>query len=195
MRDTETGQFSFICPRCGEPHIGLPDIAFASPIFWNQADADAEPTDNRLNSDFCIIDGEHYFIRCVLDLPIRDTDEVFGWGVWVTQSKSNFDLYGETFDATPERQTFGYLATNSRLTQILLTCPLRCTGERGESGLPLNRRHQSIRSIGTGQKASHANAPLSSRCWLSIRRNDAERTSAFHPTSDLQLRLARGVVS
>lgn len=110
MRGTETGQFSFVCPCCGERHIGLPDIAFASPIFWNQADAEAKPTDNRLNSDFCIVDGEHYFIRCVLDLPIQDTDEVLGWGVWVTQSKSNFDLYGETFDATPERQTFGYLA-------------------------------------------------------------------------------------
>jgi hypothetical protein len=110
MRKVQLGEFSFICPCCGDQHVGLPDIGYASPIFWSEADAAAKPAENRLNSDFCVIDGEHFFIRCVLDVPIRDADAVLGWGVWVTQSKSNYELYGATFDETPERQTFGYLA-------------------------------------------------------------------------------------
>ncbi len=131
MRDIKTDQFSFLCPCCGGQHIGLPDIAFASPIFWSEADAAANPTDNKLNSDFCIVNGEHYFIRCVLDVPIKDANQVLGWGVWVTQSKSNFNLYGETFDATPERQTFGYLANRLPTYPDTLNMPLQVHWQTG----------------------------------------------------------------
>ena len=103
-------KFNYVCPCCGERHVGLPDIGYSSPLIWNAAGAAARPAGNWLTKDFCVIDGEHYFIRCVLDIPIRDSDAMLGWGVWVSQSKSNFDLYAETFQATPERVTFGYLA-------------------------------------------------------------------------------------
>lgn len=102
--------FSFVCRCCGDAHDGLPDIGFTAPYFWDEMDAAARPADNKLNSDFCVVGGEHYFIRCVLDVPVRGTDAVLGWGVWVSQSKSNYELYGEAFDATPGRVTFGYLA-------------------------------------------------------------------------------------
>lgn len=102
--------FSFICSCCGERHDGLPDIFYDRPWYWNATEAAADSERNRLGSDLCIVGGEHFFIRCVLFLPIKGTSRALGWGVWVSQSKANFDLYAETYDATPERATFGYLA-------------------------------------------------------------------------------------
>ena len=131
MQDEETDQFSFVCPCCGKRHTGLPDIAFASPVFWSEADAATRPAENRLNSDFCIVDGEHFFIRCVFNLPIRDADAVLGWGVWATQSKSNYELYGDTFDATPERQTFGYLANQLPTYPDTLNMPTQVHWQEG----------------------------------------------------------------
>ncbi|HJP67844.1 MAG TPA: DUF2199 domain-containing protein, partial [Sphingomicrobium sp.] len=65
---------------------------------------------NFLNGDLCVVGGQDYFVRCVLEVQIQDADSMLGWGVWVSQSKSNFELYADTFDATPERVTFGYFA-------------------------------------------------------------------------------------
>ena len=41
-----------------------------------------------LTEDFCVLDGQHYFIRCVLELPlIGAPGECFAFGVWSTLSK------------------------------------------------------------------------------------------------------------
>ena len=37
-----------------------------------------------------MIDGEHFFIRAILCLPVVDADQDFEWGVWVSQSEANF---------------------------------------------------------------------------------------------------------
>ncbi len=44
-------------------------------------------------------DGEHFFVRCVLLVPIvAASGDRFGFGVWSTLSKQNFTLYVDTFD-------------------------------------------------------------------------------------------------
>jgi hypothetical protein len=104
--------FSYVCACCGKLHIGLPALGFRAPLFWQEADAAADPAGNRLDSDLCVVNGEDYFIRCVLNMPIKNSDTVLGWGVWLSQSKANFDLYADAISAgaTPHRTTFGYLA-------------------------------------------------------------------------------------
>jgi hypothetical protein len=48
----------------------------------------------------CILEGEHFFVRCVLDIPlIGSGGRSFGYGVWSTPSRKNFLLYQETFDS------------------------------------------------------------------------------------------------
>lgn len=85
-------------------------MGFRAPVFWNEAEATASPAGNFLNADLCVVGGADYFIRCVLEVPIQKTGARLGWGVWVSQSKSNFELYADRADACPERVTFGYLA-------------------------------------------------------------------------------------
>lgn len=110
-RWSRNAEFSYLCSCCRERHFGLPDLAYASPVYWNETDP-SEPGKSQLSTDLCVIDGVHYFIRAVLCLPITGTEHRLGWSVWVSQSKANFDLYAETFGATPERVTFGYLAND-----------------------------------------------------------------------------------
>jgi hypothetical protein len=100
-------EFSFVCSCCGQRHDGLPDLAFRTPYYWSAAVVGSGG--NWITSDLCVID-EHYFIRCVLEVPIKGADLRLGWGVWVTQSRSNFDAYSASFDVPVEKATFGYLA-------------------------------------------------------------------------------------
>jgi hypothetical protein len=38
-----------------------------------------------------VIDGEHFFIRGLVEIPVVDGDGPFAWGVWVSLSKTSFD--------------------------------------------------------------------------------------------------------
>ena len=50
---------------------------------------------------------EHYFVRCVLVLPILGApDDAFGFGVWSSLSRKNFEVYVDTFDSG-EQDTLG----------------------------------------------------------------------------------------
>jgi hypothetical protein len=93
------------CPCCGERHAGLFDIACDKPDFWNGAEekspnSEVLTSSTVLTEDLCVLNGEHFFVRCVLRLPIIGTaDEHFAYGVWATLSKKNFDIYVDHFDA------------------------------------------------------------------------------------------------
>jgi hypothetical protein len=83
---------TFQCSCCGQTFSG-PPLAwhFEAPDAWLSLAADEQETRGRLSSDQCIIDGEEFFIRGLVELPIVGEDEVFAWGVWVSLSRKNFD--------------------------------------------------------------------------------------------------------
>lgn len=91
------------CPSCGEPHQGLFDLAARHPAQWPHGE-EYEPNaalrmdGDFLSEDFCVLRGEHFFVRSLLLLPIIGADKPFGFGVWGTLSRANFELYVETFD-------------------------------------------------------------------------------------------------
>lgn len=104
---------SFTCSCCGELHEGLPDYAFVAPAYYDgRPDADRQET-SFLDEDLCSIDGESFFIRAVLLVPVVGTDEQFGWGVWTSLSEANFKRYIELFDeadVSGEGPYFGWLS-------------------------------------------------------------------------------------
>lgn len=105
------GAIQYQCAKCGEMHEGLPAIGFAEPAYIY-----AIPTDDRkgrvkLSDDLCTAD-EHYFIRCVLKVPIVGHDEAFEWGVWCSASQASFERYVDSFDDHDQSKLggwFGYL--------------------------------------------------------------------------------------
>ena len=94
---------SWRCASCDEEHEGMFDLAVDSPDFWTAAE-DPEPNNalrtdgDFLSRDFCVLGGEHFFVRCVLEVPIHGMPEKFGFGAWSSLSRANFDIYLAGFD-------------------------------------------------------------------------------------------------
>ncbi|AKU94922.1 hypothetical protein AKJ09_01586 [Labilithrix luteola] len=84
-----------------------------APAYWS--DALASDPKSELSEDQCVIGEEHFFIRGLLRLPIRDTDDHFTWGVWVSLSRSNFLRTSELWEQVgreAEPPMFGWLSTD-----------------------------------------------------------------------------------
>ncbi len=79
------------------------DLAAWAPAHWHRTEPYEENgalrTDGDfLSEDFCVIEGKNFFVRGVLLIPIQGVDEPFGFGVWSTLSRKNFDIYVDGFD-------------------------------------------------------------------------------------------------
>lgn len=85
--------FRYTCACCGGEHEGAPGFACAAPDYYREDDPTME-----LNSDFCIIGEEYFFVRTVLDIPIHGFQEPFSWGVWASLSKESFGHYMSIFE-------------------------------------------------------------------------------------------------
>jgi hypothetical protein len=87
-----------VCPCCGETLSGVFDIGFDHPDAWphgprlDVSGTDLTVGDDKLSADLCRL-GEDRFIRCVLPLPIRGSDEVFYFGVWASVDHDSFYAY------------------------------------------------------------------------------------------------------
>jgi len=95
---------SWTCAQCGADHEGMFDLAADAPVHWDGAEV-YEPNGalrrdgDFLSEDFCVLGGEHFFVRCVFDIPVHGMAEKFGLGVWSTLSRANFDKYVDGFDS------------------------------------------------------------------------------------------------
>jgi hypothetical protein len=101
---------SYVCSICGQIHADLPDIGFDRPDYWWSIPEKERAVRIELTEDTCVAD-EHFFIRAIIEIPVHDYEERFGFGVWVSQKKENFDLYLEHFDSSEIGPFFGWLST------------------------------------------------------------------------------------
>ena len=91
------------CATCKQLHKGMFDLAAATPDFWEGSE-EYQPNGalrlggDFLSEDFCVAGGEHFFVRCVFEIPVRGLRHRFGFGVWSTLSRKNFELYVDHFD-------------------------------------------------------------------------------------------------
>jgi hypothetical protein len=124
------------CPSCGEAHRGLFDLACTRPDFWRgneekRPNAELDLTSSFLSEDFCVLDGRHFFVRCVLQLPILATGGAFfGFGVWSTLSRKNLEIYIDTFDSGDQADLgpwFGWFSNklNGYPDTLNLKCQVR----------------------------------------------------------------------
>jgi hypothetical protein len=98
---------AYKCTICGEEHTDLPHIGFDAPFHW--ADKLASDSNSLLTEDLCIIAGEDFFVRGVIEIPVHDYEHEFGWGVWVSHKKENFETYRKHFDSADIGPFFGWL--------------------------------------------------------------------------------------
>jgi hypothetical protein len=94
----------FRCLSCDNEHHGLFHLVAAAPVFWRSQHVPLRNEDvydfkNFLSEDFCVMDGAQFYVRCVLELPIKGTaTDKMSFGVWSTLSKANFVRYYDTFN-------------------------------------------------------------------------------------------------
>jgi hypothetical protein len=106
------------CNRCGGVHEGRPlDWGYDAPIYWHELTPEQRAR-GKLSEDLCVIlddDGEHFFIRGVLPIPVRTSGEEFRYGVWTSLSEKSFRRVVELWNdpkRTEEPPYFGWLSNS-----------------------------------------------------------------------------------
>jgi hypothetical protein len=102
---------SYQCTVCSELHEGLPDIGADKPDYWWNVPEEERDHRVELTSDTCVIDGEDFFIRGIIHIPVHGQQEDIGFGVWVSQKEENFNTYVNNFDSAEIGPFFGWLST------------------------------------------------------------------------------------
>lgn len=108
----------FICSICGNSH-DTSEISFGTeaPLQWDLL-SDAERSGSLLSPDQCEIvssEGKSYYIRACLQIPIRDKDQSFTWGVWCSLSEKSYSEISENWENPDRTQIgphFGWLCTD-----------------------------------------------------------------------------------
>lgn len=104
--------FEFKCRTCGEIHRGLPAWHFDAPIQVSGVPQAERARRVELTQDDCIIDGKEFYLKGLLELPVRGSVDRFVWGVWLSVSKESYDRFAKLFRNTrrkADEQFFGWL--------------------------------------------------------------------------------------
>jgi hypothetical protein len=120
------------CSNCEQLHHGLFDLACFAPDYWKEEEvyepnASLRLDGDFLSEDFCVLGGEYFFVRCVALIPVVGMKETFGYGVWSSLSRPNFEKYIEKFDTgfdVDQGPWFGWLS--NRLKNYPDTLALPC---------------------------------------------------------------------
>jgi hypothetical protein len=96
------------CPDCGLEHTDLPHIGFREPYHWSK-EFEKDPH-SMLTEDLCVIQNRDFFVHGVIEIPVHDSLDAFGWGVWVSHKKENFETYRDNFDSPDIGPFFGWLS-------------------------------------------------------------------------------------
>jgi hypothetical protein len=106
---------SFTCSRCGSVHADLPfSYAAPAPAYWHAIPEAERARRAILGEEQCEIDGEYFFVRARICIPVRDEPRDFEWGVWVSLSRANYERMGELWHQAgreAEPPYFGWLST------------------------------------------------------------------------------------
>ncbi len=87
---------SYTCEVCGEAHAGeVRDIRMSLPQPIYLLDEDERRERAYVEDDFAVLDGERYFVRALLELPIYGEEGYFGYGAWVEVTKDDVAALGK----------------------------------------------------------------------------------------------------
>jgi hypothetical protein len=103
---------NYHCAVCGEFHDDLPDIGLDRPDHWWSVPEEERARRIELTPDTCIIDGEDFFVRGIIEIPVHLCAENFGFGVWISQKRENFEMYRQNPDSSDIGPFFGWLSTH-----------------------------------------------------------------------------------
>ena len=89
---------SLVCKTCGETHDSLPSLMFSAPTPYALASPEDRAEHWDVEGDFAVYKESEFFVRAMLLLPIKDTDQSLTFGCWSSLSKDNFTKYFQKFE-------------------------------------------------------------------------------------------------
>ncbi len=105
----------FMCKRCGEYHAEIPlNYHSQAPVYYDEIPEKERGDRARLSEEQCVIDGKHFFIAGNVEIPIKGSDKIFSYTVWVSLSEENFHRASELWHSKGREQEppyFGWLST------------------------------------------------------------------------------------
>lgn len=107
---------TWTCAICGAEHDALPTV-YGAEAPWREMGVAEDEFARRveLNPDLCVVDGEHFFVRGHLEIPIHGSDEPFAWSVWCSLSRASFERMMDHWrdeDRDQRPPYFGWLCTD-----------------------------------------------------------------------------------
>lgn len=96
--------FEFKCKSCSEVHRGVPGFGADAPLSYYVVPETARAARCKLDPDACVVDGDKFFVRGCLEIPVRGEDDPLIWGVWVALKEPDFRMWEAAYhDADRER--------------------------------------------------------------------------------------------
>lgn len=75
----------------------MPSFGSERPLSYYEVPESERETRCDCGTDACVIDGKWFFVRGCIEIPVKDEEEPFVWGVWVSLSKENFEKWLKFF--------------------------------------------------------------------------------------------------
>ena len=97
---TMTMRYVWTCHCCGQEFDELPlSFGAEAPLPWLSVKEAERQARGYIDSDRCVIDHQHFFVRGCLEVPIVGGSEPFVWSIWVSLSEQSFALVDELWEA------------------------------------------------------------------------------------------------
>ena len=74
---------SILCSVCGREHpVEETEVFFKYPDPYLELEPGERDSRSRIDENFCSIDEQRYFIRCLVPVDFVDAEDFYCWGVW-----------------------------------------------------------------------------------------------------------------
>ncbi|HEX8606556.1 MAG TPA: DUF2199 domain-containing protein, partial [Pseudoduganella sp.] len=123
-----------ICSKCGKDHpLDEMELTFRRPDDVAKLSADDRARLVRENDDLCVLDGQRFFIRGLLPLPVESRELHYCIGLWVEVTQATFQRIYDLWDSDEQlnEQPFAAQLANEIPTaggSLGLRAELRLTG-------------------------------------------------------------------
>lgn len=159
----------FKCDVCGQYHEEFPmDLAYKRPGDYFKIPKNERSERVHINEDICVIDDKEFYIRGIIELPVKNNSDTFRFGTWARINKDDFEKYLELWDATEinEPPFLGqlsggigfyeetdklevniYLQSNNDRPKFKLISKVHLLGIDQEQGISMEKVHQFVEPI------------------------------------------------
>ncbi len=98
----------YACSVCGKLHP-VADLSFATdfPDSYVNMSKDARDARALIGSDQCVIDQAQFYLRGCIELPVRESEGSFLWGVWARVHEVDFDEFAEYWETERREEMIG----------------------------------------------------------------------------------------